>query len=204
MFRLVYLTFYGEARVPEAGRSRHVHESPPVMTAPLVILAVLSALAGFAGLPVILGERANLFGRFLGGMFAGTGHHVALSTEAALIVAATASALFGIYLAFVFYRRRPDLPSRAAARFPRAHRLLAGKYFVDEAYDAVVVRPLVRGSELVYERFDLKVVDGALNGSAAAARGVGQGLNILQSGLLRDYALAFLIGVVIFLGVLLI
>jgi NADH-quinone oxidoreductase subunit L len=174
------------------------------MTAPLIILAVLSALAGFAGLPVLLGRKANLFGGFLERVFAEAAHHLALTTEAALIAAATASALIGIYLAFIFYRKQPDLPGRTAGRFPRANRLLVGKYFVDEAYDAVVVRPLVRGSEIVYEQFDLKVVDGALNGSAAAAKGAGKTLNTLQSGLLRDYALAFLIGVVIFLGVLLI
>jgi NADH-quinone oxidoreductase subunit L len=205
MFRLVYLTFYGERRAPDSVLpSGHVHEAPAVMTAPLIILAVLSALAGFAGLPVLLGEKANLFGGFLERVFAEAASHLALTTEAVLVAAATASALIGIYMAFIFYRKRPDLPGRAAGRFPRANRLLVGKYFVDEAYDAVVVRPLLRGSEIVYERFDLKVVDGALNGSAAAAKGAGKTLNMLQSGLVRDYALAFLIGVVIFLGVLLI
>jgi NADH-quinone oxidoreductase subunit L len=204
MFRLVYLTFYGERRSTDSAPSGHVYESPPVMTVPLVVLAVFSALAGFAGLPVLLGEKANLFGGFLERVFAEAAHHLGPTTEAVLIAAATASALTGICLAFIFYRKRPGLPGRAAGRFPRANRLLAGKYFVDEAYDAVVVRPLVRGSEIVYRQFDLKVVDGALNGSAAAAKGAGKALNILQSGLVRDYALAFLIGVVIFLGVLLI
>jgi len=168
-----------------------------------VVLAVCSALAGFAGLPVLLGEKVNLFGRFIEGAFAEAAHHLARSTEAALIAAATASALAGVSMAFIFYRRRPDLPGRTVRRFPWLYRLLVGKYFVDEAYDAVIVRPLVRGSEIVYARFDLPVVDGALNGSAAMARGAGKGLNVLQSGLLRDYALAFLFGVVIFLGVLL-
>ncbi len=70
-------------------------------------------------------------------------------------------------------------------------------------YNAVVVRPLVRGAELVYEKFDLRVIDGALNGSAAAASSAGKGLNILQNGLLRDYALAFLLGAILFLGFLL-
>jgi NADH-quinone oxidoreductase subunit L len=204
MFRLVYLTFYGERRASGSGQPSHIHESPPVMTVPLVVLAVLSALAGFAGLPVLLGEKASLFGRLLEGAFDEAAHHLARSTEAALIAAATLSALIGIYLAFVFYRRSPGLPALWAARFPGLYRLLVGKYYVDEAYDAAIVRPLVRGSEIVYARFDLPVVDGALNGSAAAVRGAGKGLNVLQTGLVRDYALAFLIGAVIFLGVLLI
>jgi NADH-quinone oxidoreductase subunit L len=204
MFRLVYLTFYGEPRASGFEHSGHVHESPPVMTVPLVVLAFLSAVAGVAGLPVLLGERANLFGRFLAKVFAEAAHHLAVPAEAGLIAAATASALAGIYLAFVLYRKRPDLPGRTARRFPKLDRLLVGKYFVDEAYDAAIVRPLVRGSEFIYARFDLPVVDGALNGSAAAVGSAGKGLNILQSGLLRDYTLAFLIGAVIFLGVLLI
>ncbi len=203
MFRLVYLTFYGEDRSPHDGAGRHVHESPPAMTVPLVLLALLSALGGLLGLPVLLGERANLFGRFLSGAFGHAAPHPTVSTELLLILAATASALAGIALAYVFYRREPGLPDRVARRFPAVHRLLVGKYYVDEAYDAVVVRPLVRGAETVYARFDLKVVDGALNGSAAAADLAGKGLVRLQSGLLRDYALAFLIGVIVFLGFLL-
>ena len=77
------------------------------------------------------------------------------------------------------------------------------RYYIDEAYDAVAVRPLVRGAEKVYESFDLKVIDAALDGSATVASLAGKGLNFLQSGFVRDYALAFLIGAIIFLGFLL-
>jgi NADH-quinone oxidoreductase subunit L len=202
MFRLVYMTFYGEARRPvEPGQA--IHESPRAMTLPLVFLAALSVLAGYVGLPVLFGENADLFGRFIAGSVRTVGHPPALSAEGLLVVPATAAALLGIALAFVFYRRRPALPGLLASRFPAIYRLLLGKYHVDEAYDAVVVRPLVRGAESVYERFDLKVIDGALDGSAAAAGLAGRGLNVLQSGLVRDYALAFLIGAIIFLGFLL-
>jgi len=204
MFRLIYMTFYGQTRATHpAGTAPHVHESPPVMTVPLVVLAVFSALAGFAGLPVLLGEKANWIGGFLEAVLEPAAHHLALSTEVGLILAATAAALAGIAMAFVFYRKRPDLPERTARSFPGIYRLLVGKYYVDEAYDAVVVRPLVRGAETVYARFDLGVIDGALDGSAAAAASAGKGLNVLQSGLVRDYALAFLLGAILFLGVLL-
>ena len=104
----------------------------------------------------------------------------------------------------LFYRRAPGIPARLAGRFPGLYRLLVGKYYVDEAYDAAVVRPLVRGSEWVYRHFDLGVIDGALNGAAAATRSAGRGLSLLQSGLVRDYALAFLLGAILFLGFLLI
>ena len=202
MFRLVYLTFYGEERmIPKAGH--HIHESPRAMTIPLVFLAAFSILAGYVGLPVFFGGKADLFGRFMEGSVKTVTHHLAVSTEGLIVVLATAASLLGIALAFVFYRRTPALPSRLASRFPGVYRLLVGKYFIDEVYDAVVVRPLVRGAEKVYERFDLKVIDGALHGSAAAAGLAGKGLNFLQSGLVRDYALAFLIGAIIFLGFLL-
>jgi NADH-quinone oxidoreductase subunit L len=203
MFRLIYLTFYGEERAPH-DPGHHVHESPLAMTVPLVILAAFSALSGYVGLPVLFGERADLFGRFLEGVFRPEAHHPALSTEVGLILAATASALLGIGLAFLFYRRAPGTPADLARRFPSLYRLLVGKYYVDEAYDAAVVRPLVRGSEWIYRHFDLGVIDGALNGTAGAAGSAGRGLNLLQSGLIRDYALAFLLGAILFLGFLLI
>jgi len=202
MFRLIYLTFFGEERAaPSAGHG--IHESPPVMTVPLVILAVLSVLAGYLGLPVLLGERADLFGRFVSGVFGREAHHLALTTEAVLVFLATLSALAGIGLAFIFYRRSPDLPRRLAARLPRLYRLLVGKYYVDEAYEAAIVRPLLRSSDWVYRNFDLKIIDGALDGAAAATGAAGRGLSVLQSGLLRDYALAILLGAILFLGVIL-
>jgi NADH-quinone oxidoreductase subunit L len=201
MFRLVYMTFYGEGPASQPGQ--HIHESSKVMTIPLVILAAFSVLAGYVGLPVLFGGRADLFGRFLEGSVKTIGHHLAASTEGLLIFLATAAALAGIILAFVFYRRAPALPARLASRFPAFYRLLASEYYVDEICDAVIVRPLIRGAEGIYEQFDIRILDGALNGSAAAAGLAGKGLNVLQSGLVRDYVLAFLIGAVVFLGSLL-
>jgi NADH-quinone oxidoreductase subunit L len=203
MFRLVYMTFYGVSRRPGEAAHGPIHEAPLSMTLPLIVLAVFSVLAGYVGLPIILGEKADLFGRFLEGTLGRQPHHLALATDLGLILAATASALAGIGLAFLFYRRAPGIPARLAGRFPGLYRLLVGKYFVDEAYDAVIVRPLLRGADWVYGHFDLRTIDGALNGAAAAAAAAGRGLNVLQSGLLRDYALAFLLGAILFLGFLL-
>ena len=202
MFRLVYLTFYGEERFAR-DPGHHVHESPRAMTIPLIFLAAFSVLAGYIGLPVLFGGKADLFGRFMEGSVKTLSQHLAVSTEGVLIIAATAAALLGIVLAYVFYRRTPTLPGRLASRFPGIYRLLVSRYYIDEAYDAVAVRPLVRGAEKVYESFDLKVIDAALDGSATVASLAGKGLNFLQSGFVRDYALAFLIGAIIFLGFLL-
>jgi len=203
MFRLIFLTFHGEERLtPEA--KLHLHESPKVMTVPLAILAVFSVIAGYVGLPAIFGERADLFRRFLEPVIKPAGEgHLSLGTEGLLILASVAAAFLGIVIAYWFYLRNPRVPQTLAARFPGVYKLLTNKYFVDEAVGAVIIRPLLRGSELVYTGFDLKVIDGALNGSAAAAGFFGKVLSVFQTGFVKDYAVAFLLGVAVILGVLL-
>jgi len=203
MFRLVFLTFFGEERL-DSHAKEHLHESPRVMTIPLVILAFFSVVAGYAGLPVVLGEKANLFDRFLEPVIH-PGHegHLSIGSEWLLILASVAVALCGIYIAYVFYLKSPRTPHRVVARFPAIYRLLYNKYYVDEIYNAAFVKPMVNGSRAVYDTFDLKVIDGTINGTAAATGFAGKALSFIQSGLVKDYALVILLGVVIFLGYLL-
>ncbi len=203
MFRLVFLVFFGDSRLGDEAK-RHLHESPGIMTTPLVILAVFSALAGFIGLPAVVGEKANFFGRFIEPVVRAANAPFPAAVEWNLILVSTAAALGGLFIAYLFYLRYPLFPGRLAGRLPWIYRVLVGKYYVDEIYDAVIVRPAVRGSELVYAQFDLKVIDGALDGSASAANLAGLGLSRLQTGLIKDYALAFLVGVVLFLGAILV
>jgi len=203
MFRLIFLTFHGEERIePEA--KKHLHESPRVMTVPLVILAFFSVVAGYIGLPVVFGEKANLFNRFLEPVIK-PGHeaHLNIGTEWTLIFISVAVALCGIYIAYVFYLKSPLLPHNLVRRFPGAYKLLYHKYYIDEVYNAAFVNPMVKGSEAVYTHFDLKVIDGTINGTAEATGLAGRVLSLFQSGLVKDYALALLLGVVIFLGYLL-
>ncbi len=200
MFRLVFLTFFGEERLePEA--KAHLHESPKVMTVPLAVLAFFSIIAGYVGLPVVLGENVNLFDRFLEPVIhAGHGGHLSLGTEWMLILASVAVALCGIFIAYVFYLKQPQIPHNLVARFPFLYRLLVNKYYVDEIYNAAFVNSTLKGSELVYRHFDLKVIDGALDGTAASAHFFGRILSTLQTGLLKDYALIFLLGAILLLG----
>jgi NADH-quinone oxidoreductase subunit L len=203
MFRLIFLTFYGEERLnPEA--KLHLHESPRIMTVPLAILAFFSITAGYVGLPAVLGEKADVFKRFLNPVIRSvSGGHPAFGTEWLLILLSTAAALLGIFLAYALYLKNKGIPHALVARFPGLYKLLYNKYYVDEIYDAVVVNPLIRCSEGIYGGFDIKVIDGSLDGAASAAGLAGKILAYLQTGLLKDYALAFLLGVVIFIGVLL-
>jgi NADH-quinone oxidoreductase subunit L len=204
MFRLVFLTFFGPERI-EPRAKEHLHESPRVMTVPLVVLAFLSIVAGYTGLPVVFGEKANLFNRFLDPVIlpGHEGAHLSLSAEWLLILVSVAVALCGIYIAYVFYLRSPRTPHRMVARFPALYKLFYNKYYIDEIYNAVFVRPLVSGSQIVYDRFDLRVIDRTIDGTAAAAGFAGKVLSYFQSGLVKDYALALLLGVAAFLGYLL-
>jgi NADH-quinone oxidoreductase subunit L len=203
IFRLIFITFFGTERLTAEAR-KHLHESPPVMTVPLIALAGLAVAAGYVGLPAVFGHGANRFFAFLSPVIeSGTEAAAGAATEWLLILASTAAAAAGISLAYLFYRRNPRLPEAIVRRFPRLYGLVRHNYYVDEAYGAIVVNPLLKGSDAVYRNFDIKVIDGAVNGSAAAASYFGKLLSRFQTGLLKDYALVILAGIVLILGILL-
>ncbi len=204
MFRLIFLTFHGQERLdPEV--KKHIHESPPSMTIPLVLLAIFSVIAGYVGMPVVLGENLNFFGHFLEPVLRG-GHeaHISHNLEWILIGISIGVAFLGIIIAWVFYIKSPKIPERLRTRFPGIYRLLYNKYYMDEIYNAAFVNPMIKGAETIYDNFDLKVIDGAVNGTAHVTGLSGKILSAFQSGLIKDYALIFLIGVIIFLGYLII
>ena len=202
MFRLIFLTFYGDLRLAPEKR-KHLHESPPIMTVPLAILAFLAIFAGYLGLPAVLGEKANVLGRFLKTVLPAVHKRAAGPwSEWVIMAISTGAAALGIAGAYLFYMARTALPHSVVARFPRLYALLYGKYYVDEFYDAAIVRPLIKGSEVVFRRFDLGVIDKTVDGSGAASHVLGRVLSSLQTGFIKDYALAFLLGIVLFLGVL--
>jgi len=200
MFRLIFLTFFGQERL-DTEVKKHLHESPPAMTIPLQILAFFSIIAGYVGLPIVFGKNLNFLGHFLEPSIEVQHEaHLSMSTEWILILFSVAVALFGIYLAYIFYIKKPKTPHNLVARFPFIYKLLYNKYYVDEIYNAAIVQPLIRGSEIVYDNFDLKVIDGAANGSAKTTGLLGKFLSYFQTGLIKDYALIFLMGVILLLG----
>jgi NADH-quinone oxidoreductase subunit L len=207
MFRLWYLTFFGDLRgplqphTPEPGHTAEAahghahdpHESPWSMLAPLVILALLSLVGGWIGWPEALGG-SNHFASFLAPVFAdiqpavetaSSGPHM----ELMLAIVSLATAAFGWFLADLFYRRRPGLPGELAAKASGLYKLLAGKYWIDELYAAVIVRPLEAGSHVVLFRgVDNALVDGATRASVATAQGASGVVRRMQSGNIRSYA----------------
>ncbi len=214
MTRLTWLVFMGEFR-GDREKWDHVHESPPSMTVPLMVLAVLSFVGGWIGIPRVLssGKDLNVFHHWLapavtavGGGHAAGGHvptpaHDAAGLEMMLVVIALVVAIAGIALAWTIYRREGPA-ARLAQRSGPLYVLLRNLYWVDEFYEATIIRPfyaLSRG----FRTFDRRIVDGLVNATGITADVAGHVIKLFQTGLVRNYALMFLFGVVVILAYLL-
>jgi NADH-quinone oxidoreductase subunit L len=216
MTRMMVLTFAGDFRGAKEQRAQ-LHESPPVMTRPLLALAVLAAVGGIIGLPELT-HFPNLLDEFLSPVI-GTGPTPELTVlahsigkEAVLLTVSTVVAVAGIFLGIVVYVRHPQLPEELAARFRRLYPLLVHKYYVDELYQNLFIRPLLKlvtlsgrfdlrgidaavnlSSRLTAKLADLvgwedlKVVDGMVNALAAVVQRWGDRLRQLQTGQLQHY-----------------
>jgi NADH-quinone oxidoreductase subunit L len=185
MFRLLWLTFFGKPRMDEH-TAAHVHESPLSMTGILVVLAVLSAIGGFFSIPHFLEHQMPLpaVNEHL--------HHL----EMPLIVTSVVIALAGLAGAAWFYGGDASRAARMGERFSGLHRLLSGKYYVDELYEAVIGRPLNWVSDRIFLRIgDRAIIDGTLHGLTGIARQAAGLLGRVQTGNLHLYAWLVLAGV---------
>jgi NADH-quinone oxidoreductase subunit L len=207
MFRLHIRTFYGECRARPEVRA-HIHEPAGTVLGPLYVLAVLSAVAGFLSLPQFWGnliglENSNSLHHFLEPLLPPAAPHaVTHETELVLVLLAVGAFVAGAALAWLLYLQRPALPARIRARAAALHRAVAGKYWVDELYDAAVVRPLVVISDRVlFRAIDVAAIDGLANGSAAGVRALAaRGLKYAQTGLAQSYLFFMIAGALAILG----
>jgi NADH-quinone oxidoreductase subunit L len=229
MFRLVFLTFHGERRheAPVLGGAHdshghgsgsHLHDAPPAMALALIVLAIGSVAAGWVGYPHVLGGH-NQIGAWLEPSFsaprvsgeaaaseaaaeageAAETEHAAL--ELTLMVVSLAIAVAGIAFAYFVWVRRRRIADNVVREFPGLHRLLLNKYYVDELYDATIVQPIKAAStEGLWRWFDVRVIDGAVNGTASIVDGSAGVLRRLQSGSVRAYAGSLFVGVIMILG----
>jgi NADH-quinone oxidoreductase subunit L len=200
MFRLLFLTFFGKSRVEESVE-HHIHESPKVMTIPLVILAVLSVIGGYVGIPKSLGG-GNGFEHFLSPVFGEKGEMAIHSplTEYLVMAVSVAVALSGIFFAYRFYIKTPELPKRLAERFSFLYKVVLNKYYVDELYYKVIVNPLLKFATFLWQFFDIKVIDGIANGLADIVNWfAGMGRKV-QTGYVRNYALGMVLGALLILA----
>jgi NADH-quinone oxidoreductase subunit L len=168
VFRAVFLTFFGTYR-----GHHHPHESPAIMTVPLMALALLSLGGGFINIP-----------KWLEPMFPLAEHE-----NFTLMAISVIAGLTGIALAYLLYVLRPGMADSISAAFGGLYKLVYNKYFVDEVYDAAIVRPTVAGSrEVLWKVVDVGGIDGMVNGVARLARSMGDVLKLMQSGNIRSYA----------------
>jgi NADH-quinone oxidoreductase subunit L len=197
-WRLIFLTFHGASRA-DHHTQEHVHESPPVMLLPLAVLATGAIIAGAAGYHAFVGEgEASFWGSSI----------VILPVHQALARAEEIPWLFGhlalivgvagIWLAYLFYIQRPSLAGRFAREFSALYRFLLNKWYFDELYDFLFVRPAMMIGRGLWKGGDGVVIDGmGANGLAAVTQDISRGASRLQTGYVYHYAFTMLIGVVL-------
>src|SRR6266851_2936409 len=192
MFRLIFMTFFGESRV-DADKVHHIHESPPAMTIPLIVLAILATVGGWVGLPNGL-LWGNVFARFLAPVV-GTFKPALEASPAYLSMVASIASAVGIVLAYVFYLRLPGIPMILAWRLKDAYNLLLNKFYIDELYDFVVTRPLFWASPNILNRgVDTCAIDGAATGAALTVEASGEIARRAETGNVQHYAFIYLLG----------
>jgi len=198
MFRAVFMTFHGEEKFDH--HHVHPHESPPLMTIPLMTLAGLSVVGGLVGFPIIKG--ANKFKDFLAPAITPLVHevHAPAWFEITMMIFSMAVAGAGIYMAYKFYIAKPALPEKVIEKIPVVYDLVYNKYYMDEIYDATVVEPIKNGSDFLWHGVDENIIDGAVNGSATTVGWLSSHLRKLETGFVQSYALAILIGAVLVTG----
>jgi NADH-quinone oxidoreductase subunit L len=227
MFRLLFMTFFGQSRAPEEVK-KHIHESPKVMTIPMGVLAVLSIIGGYVGIPYVFWGGFNKVGEFLAPVVGGHGEvakgHAAFSlqkaayaaegggstatvhglhsasTELTLMAISVVIALIGILIAYVFYIKRPAIPGILAEKGRTLYTVLINKYFVDEIYEFCFVDSLKSLGTALWKGFDDVVIDGAVNGVGYLTVGLSGVLKKIQTGFVQSYAFSMIIGGVIVVG----
>ena len=186
VFRCLFLTFFGQYR----GHAHHPpHESPPVMWIPLAILALLSLGGGFIAIPHYLEPVLG---------------HAGEAHDPTLVIIATSAGLIGIAIAAWMYLLAPAVPDAIARNFKGLYNFVYNKFYVDEAYNAAVIQPVIEGSRIfLWRGVDAGLIDGIVNGAGKRSRGLGGILRLAQSGNIRNYAAWVVMGsilVIVFLG----
>lgn len=213
MFRLVFMTFHGECRINPKCKD-HLHESPMVIVFPLIVLAFLSFVGGWIGIPKVIGELIggipNKFEHFLAPVFEFSEEyvkahsHVAAHHSAALewglMGLSVVIAVIGISIAFVMYVKDTTLPAKFTATFPALHRAVFNKWYIDELYDFLFVNPCKAFGNFLWKGFDVVVIDGIVDGTATVVMGISAVLKNLQSGYVHNYALSMALGVVVIIA----
>lgn len=199
MFRLLYLTFYGKFR-GTAEQEHHLHESPPTMTIPLIVLAVLSIVGGFIGIPETLGGH-HWLEHFLAPVFKDSAALLPKAgsetvTDIWLMVASVSGAVLALLYAYVRYVKNAHVPAEDTEERPGLVSLSYHKFYIDEIYDFLIRKPLDFLSDFFYKVVDLLVIDGLVNGLGKLSVRTSKGLRLLQAGNVGFYIFMMVIGII--------
>ncbi len=200
MFRMLFMTFFGTFRGTEE-QKHHLHESPKSMTMPLIVLAILSVVGGVINLPAVLGGN-HWLEDFLAPVFSDgkaiipATHHLEHSTEYLLMAVSVVGVLIMVALAFNKYVKRQQLPEAAEGTRSFLANLSYNKFYVDELYDSIIVRPINWLSAFFGNVVDQRGIDGVVNGAGKATFDTGKVLRLLQNGNVGFYLLMMVIGVI--------
>ena len=209
MFRLVFMTFFGECRINPKVKD-HLHESPLVITIPLMVLGFLALVGGYVGMPQVLGALPNYLEHWLepvfelaneyGKTYAHSGGHANHALEMGLMGFSVIVAVVGITIAIALYLKNTGLPKKFTDAFPGLHRAVYNKWYVDELYDFLFVNPCKGLGNFLWKGFDVLVVDGIVNGVAAVVKGCSSALRYTTTGYVHNYAFTMAAGTVAILG----
>lgn len=198
MFRLFFLAFFGNERAGQHAMS-HIHESPKSITIPLTVLAILSVIGGFLNVPESLGGSSGL-GSFLEPVFANAPvHEMDHGTEQMLMAVIVILTIAVIGFAWMRYIKRSSVPVEPSETTGLS-RVLANKYYVDEIYNALIVKPLYRVSKIFYSFIELLGIDNLVNGLGKSVVYGSRGLRFLQDGSIGYYLFVMVIGIIIILS----
>ncbi len=201
MYRLLYVTFGGEFRGTE-DQKHHLHESPAVMRLPLIILAVLSTIAGVLNLPswISSGGSTQWLSHFISPVIyhlegAHEAHHISLVTEFILMGVTLLGVVVIALVSKRIYSKTENLPV-SDEKISGISKVLSNKFYVDELYDIMFVQPIEVLSNVFYSLFDVKIIDGAVRLSGNITRGLGAVLRLFQNGNIEYYIAFMTVGVI--------
>ncbi len=204
IFRLFVMAFKGKPRFDV--HHIHVHDAPKTMLIPLWALGILSVIGGWIGIPAALGG-GETFDKFLEPVFESAQARIPYmsflspGTEYALILVSVLLAVAGVYLGYTAYLKKPELSAKLKKSVGDLYEILLNKYYIDEIYQAVVVKPIVYVSDrYLWRGVDEILIDGSVNGTGKSVRFLGRTLRKIQTGFVQNYALAFVIGIIIMVG----
>jgi NADH-quinone oxidoreductase subunit L len=193
-WRLIYLTFHGKFRGTHE-QEHHLHESPRVITVPLMFLAVGAVAAGWVGIPPVIMEHGDKIGEFLAPVLGHPEGHGSHTEEWFVMGASVFVAFGGLFIAYIMYIKKTDLPQKLASALQPIHKLLYNKYWIDELYSKTIVQPVLKASDKIILAFmDTTIIEGIVNGVPNLIGAFSRSLRKIQTGFLSNYGLVMAIG----------